>query len=470
MERIRSNTARLKIHVENDHLIMHGSPNESAGCVLRGVLDVHVKEPIKVKSIHLRFSGRMVITWTEPIGNGHERLFHDDRTLINHTWEFLPKTDKLHTLEAGTFTYEFELPLPGDLPETTHVASFYLVQYRLKGTLERARFLPNNTVRRTIHVSRQLLPLTPEFLEAVSINNRWTNKLDYEISVPTKMHSLGDKIPVSIKVTPLTDQLRIRHLSCTFKEYMICRASSGWFGGHSRAQGRVVYFVRDDQFGRDNSNQDDESNIVWNKTLIVPVPSTNSQVQCDVQNDAVRIRHKLKFVISIENPDGHVSELRAALPIQICALHSTGLPSYEETWRTLPYDPTMMVTLLHLRAAAADAEQQDADQLLELPTGFQQQRRNNQQRRRSWRDRASWIFLGNNSGTSGDEHQDDSDDPLTAVAATTSGICSTDLPSYSPTDPASLSRYRHSCFIPDTVSRPSMPRLPTYDELLCASR
>lgn len=408
------------------------------------------------------------------IGNGHERLFHDDRTLINHTWEFLPKTDKLHTLEAGTFTYEFELPLPGDLPETTHVASFYLVQYRLKGTLERARFLPNNTARRTIHISRQLLPLTPEFMEAVSIANRWINKLDYEISVPTKMHSLGDKIPVSIKLTPLTNQLRIRHLSCTFKEYMICRASSGWFGGHSRAQGRVVYFVRDDQFGRDNSNQDD-SFIVWNKTLVVPVPSTNSQVQCDVQNDAVRIRHKLKFVISIENPDGHVSELRAALPIQICALHSTGLPSYEETWRTLPYDPTMMVTLLHLRAAAANAEEQDdADQLLELPTGFQQQQqrqRNNQQRRRSWRDRASWIFSGNNSGTSGDdEHQDDSDDPLTAVAAT-SGICSSDLPSYSLTDPGSLSRYRHSCFIPDhTVSRPSMPRLPTYDELLVTSR
>lgn len=65
MERIRSNTVQLKVHVENDHLIMHGSPNESAGCVLRGVLDVHVKEPIKVKSIHLRFSGRMVITWTE---------------------------------------------------------------------------------------------------------------------------------------------------------------------------------------------------------------------------------------------------------------------------------------------------------------------------------------------------------------------------------------------------------------------
>lgn len=65
MERIRSNATRLKIHVENDQLIMHGSPNESAGCVLRGVLDVHVKEPIKVKSILLRFSGRMVITWTE---------------------------------------------------------------------------------------------------------------------------------------------------------------------------------------------------------------------------------------------------------------------------------------------------------------------------------------------------------------------------------------------------------------------
>lgn len=56
---------KLKIHVESDQLIMYGTPAESAGCVLRGVLELNVTEPTKVKSISLRFSGKMTITWTE---------------------------------------------------------------------------------------------------------------------------------------------------------------------------------------------------------------------------------------------------------------------------------------------------------------------------------------------------------------------------------------------------------------------
>ncbi|KAI9319271.1 hypothetical protein BX666DRAFT_1836910, partial [Dichotomocladium elegans] len=338
MDRIRS-AARVNLLLENDQLTMYGSASESAGCVLRGVLEVEVQEPIKAKAISLRFYGKMIITWTELVGNGHERLFHDDRLLINHTWEFLPKSHKLHCLEPGNYTYEFELPLPGDLPESTQIASFYVVQYRLKATVERARFFPNITSRRAVHVYRQLSPLTEDFMEPVTIANHWANKLDYEISIPTKVFCLGDQIPVSIQVTPLIPDIRIRHLSCTFKEYMVCRASSGWFGGQSRSQGRIIHFSRDESLGKTNSSTDD-SFVVWEKNMAIPVPSSNDLIQCNVLNDAVRIRHKLKFVMSIENPDGHVSELRAALPIHICSINNTmGLPSYDETWRTIPYDP-----------------------------------------------------------------------------------------------------------------------------------
>ncbi|KAI7859271.1 hypothetical protein BDC45DRAFT_456609 [Circinella umbellata] len=350
MDRIRS-SIKTKIHVESDQLIMYGTTSESPGCVLRGVLDVRVQEPTKVKAISLRFTGKMTITWTEPVSHGHERLYQDERLLINHTWNFLPKASNVHQLDPGLYSYEFELPLPGNLPESTHITSFYLVQYRLKATVQRTRLLPNNNAHQLIHLSRQMLPLTPEFLEPVIVANQWTNKLDYEISIPSKIVSHGDHIPISIRVTPLVSDLRIRHLTCTFKEYMICRASSGWFGGHSRAQGRIIHFTRDDHFGASNSSHNNTF-IVWSKVITIPVPRSNHQVQCDVQNDVVRVRHKLKFILSIENPDGHTSELRAALPVMICPKTpvSTGLPSYEETWQTLPYDPALMVSLIHNRS------------------------------------------------------------------------------------------------------------------------
>lgn len=259
----------------------------------------------------------------------------------------------MHILGAGSYTYEFEMVLPGDLPESTYVPNIYTVQYQLKATIERSTFLPNISNRKIIHVSRQLLPFAPEFLEPVSVANQWANKLDYEITLPSKIYTHGDQIPITVRITPLSDALRVRHLSCTLKEYMICRAGNhGFLNTRPRAHGRVLFSTRDDKFGRTNSN--DGGNFVeWTKVQTIPLSSSPQELQCDLQNDSIRIKHKIKFVLSLINADGHVSELRAALPITICAVNNTGLPAYEETWRTLPYNPASMLALLHQQSAAS---------------------------------------------------------------------------------------------------------------------
>jgi hypothetical protein len=268
---------------------------------------------------------------------------------LNHKWTFLPKASKLHVLKAGSYAYDFELALSGDLPESTYVANFYTVQYQLKATIERSTFLPNMTARKWIHLSRQLLPLTPEFLEPVAISNQWANKLDYEITLPTKIYTHGDHIPINIRITPLTNSLRVRHLSCTLKEYMICRAQlhPDFLNTRPRAHGRVLFSTRDDKFGRSNHSTDSDHFVEWAKIQTIQLPTSTQELQCDIQNEAIRIRHKIKFVLSLINADGHVSELRASLPITICAVNNTGLPAYEEAWRSLPYDPATMLALLH---------------------------------------------------------------------------------------------------------------------------
>ncbi|KAF1805346.1 hypothetical protein V8B55DRAFT_1446156 [Mucor lusitanicus] len=350
MDKLRS-SAKLKIHIESDNLIMYGSSSESAGCVLRGVMSLKLQEPTKIKSIALELVGKMAVTWTEGLGNGHDRLFRDEKSVLNHTWTFLPKEAKLHVMNAGDYTYDFELALPGDLPESTYVPNFYTVQYHLKATIERSTFMPNLNLRKIFYVSRQLLPLTPEFLEPVAISNQWSNKLDYEITLPSKIYTHGDQIPITIRITPLTNSLRVRHLSCTLKEYMICRAagSAGILNTRPRAHGRVLFSTRDDKFGRVNNaaSTQAENFIEWTKVQTIPLPTSVQDLQCDIQNEAIRIRHKIKFVLSLINADGHVSELRAALPITICAVNNSGLPAYEEAWRSLPYDPAAFLALLY---------------------------------------------------------------------------------------------------------------------------
>lgn len=64
MDKLRSH-AKVKIHVENENLIMYGNPTESAGCVLRGIMNLQLQETSKIKSIGLELTGKMTISWTE---------------------------------------------------------------------------------------------------------------------------------------------------------------------------------------------------------------------------------------------------------------------------------------------------------------------------------------------------------------------------------------------------------------------
>jgi hypothetical protein len=271
--------------------------------------------------------------------------------LINHTWTFLPRQNKDHVLLAGNYSYDFELVLPGSLPETTHVAKYYLVQYQLKAIAEKSSFLSRNYItRREIHLSRQKHSLSTDCLDPIMITNHWADKLDYEITMPTKVYSHGDTIPITIQAVALAPNLHIRYVSCTFKEYMTCRAINGWFNGKNKSHGRIIHYSRVDQEGTQGAlsySEDTNSNSVWSTTMNINIPDSLLDIQCDAHNDSVRVKHKLKFTMSIENEDGHISELRAVLPVVIAITNTIGgLPAYEEAWRTLPYDPVLMMALI----------------------------------------------------------------------------------------------------------------------------
>lgn len=281
------------------------------------------------------------------LGGGYERKFNDQQTLIDHMWTYLPQQKENHLLKPGQYSYEFELILPGKLPESTHVAKYYLVQYQLRAVAERPGFLvPNYTIVKNIHLSRQKSCIISDYLEPIVVESRWASKLDYEISIPTRVFTFGDTIPITIQVFPLAPHLHIRYLCCTFKEYMTCRAINGWFNGKNKTHGRIIKYIRKDQHTLVDKGIVRDA-TVWTTELKIQVPESMTDIQCDAKNESVKVRHQLKLVMSIENEDGHISELRAALPVVIAITNTiVGLPAYEETSRTLPYDPVLMLTLI----------------------------------------------------------------------------------------------------------------------------
>ncbi|CAO3627436.1 unnamed protein product [Cunninghamella blakesleeana] len=349
MDNFRS-TGKLSIQVENDSLVMFGTSLESAGCVLRGVIQFSLTQPLKVKTISVRFTGKSIFTWSEPLGNG-EKLYHEEvNNILDETYTCLPRQSKLHHLPAGEHKYDFEFILRGSLPETTCVANFYQVDYKLKATLERPAFLKNQTARRSIHLARQLFsPFSPEFMEPVNMIKRCENNIEMLVTMPTKIYAFGDIIPLTVHAACLHSHLRLKLLSCNLKEYIILGDNvASKIDERSRAHGRHLFSTKVTQFNTTTilpttsdfsyllSSLSSNENIdhLWTKQFNITLPSNKNEMHCDIGNSMVRVKHKFKFILDVHNNQtGENIQLRLAVPINICALslNTNELPPYEES-------------------------------------------------------------------------------------------------------------------------------------------
>ncbi|KAI8086479.1 uncharacterized protein BX664DRAFT_366029 [Halteromyces radiatus] len=332
--------ADFKINLETDHIILHGSVEESGGVMLRGsvVLDCH--ENTKIKSITLKIIGKIKVNWIEGTGS-HQRLYKEEQTILEHEWSFMPQTRKTYHLSEHHYQWDFELPLPGDLPETIH-HDLGEVYYRLKAVAERPTFSINYTDKRSLKVSRLMLPTSMELMQSVLISNVWADKLSYDISVPSKCYTMGGMLPITFQFIPIAPDLKIRSITCTLKEYMTLSTCD-----HSKTETRIVKVHRDDNY-QDTAEHEGE---IYRKTEIMVIPDeASNHLMMDTVNDLIKVKHKLKFTVTLVNADGHISELRAAIPIIIAAISAeedaNALPAYEDAWRTAPYDPATISQLI----------------------------------------------------------------------------------------------------------------------------
>jgi hypothetical protein len=308
----------FQIRLQDNTLTLHGSQSESVGCVLRGQLVLAIPEPTKIKEIKLTFQGTSKISWVDGTGKG--QYFHDEeRILYQHDWTFLPARKQYHVLEPNNYHWDFELVLPGTLPETIEGCQHGSVKYTLKAVAERPTFAVNLHTQREVTLLRSLLP-SLENLQSAIMASTWINKVEYEFSANSSVFSLGDKISVLINLRSL-DDLKIQSILCVFKEYTTYRIRT--------------CKKQDSKTIRSIYQQTDS----WNHFMEIQIPNNLNECHYDSQNDIIRICHKLKFYVKFINDQNRVCELRATLPITITSISPDSdimtLPAYNENENVL---------------------------------------------------------------------------------------------------------------------------------------
>ena len=150
------------------------------------------------------------------------------------------------------------------------------------------------------------------------MENIWPNKIEYTIGTPSKAVVFGTSIQVNFRLVSLLKGLRIGLCSTEVLEtHEFTIEQDGTTPERKRKETRSIAV---DQYTADeeaDSDILDEQAEGYQFSRYLELPKTLKSCIQDAEIHGIKIRHKLKFNIALHNPDGHISELRATLPISL---------------------------------------------------------------------------------------------------------------------------------------------------------
>ncbi|KAF4973940.1 hypothetical protein FZEAL_9103 [Fusarium zealandicum] len=331
----RSSYSLFDIRLESDFIVFRGSEHESSGQVLKGTLVLCLQAPLKIEDVRLRLVGTLRHSWADPRGSApgvSGQKVDKTTTILEHRWTpFVGTHGKSMTLPAGNYEWPFDYMLPGNIAESVEGIPEASITYKLRATVGRGKLAYDLHANKHIRIIRTLEPGALEFLHAMSVENIWPNKVDYSIIIPQKAVVFGGLVTMDMRFTPLLKGLELGDITARLMEVRECcvQASSGFNTKEHRTEREVSVWKF--AVSREEHWQDmieDTGQEGWALTKKLNLPKRLRQCIQDLNHHGIKVRHKIKLTVALCNPDGHISELRATLPVSIFI--SPNMPLDEE--------------------------------------------------------------------------------------------------------------------------------------------
>ncbi|KAF9876229.1 carbon catabolite repression protein [Colletotrichum karsti] len=315
----------FEIRLDNDFIVFRGGEDESAGQILKGVVVLCLPTPLKIEDVHLRLTGTLRLSWdySKSAASGvSSQKVDKTTTLLQHRWApFVGGNGGKNTiLQAGNYEWPFEYTLPGNTAESVEGIPEASITYKLKATVARGKLAYDLHAYKALRIIRTLEPAALEFLHAMSVENIWPNKVDYSIIIPQKAVVFGATVPLQMRFTPLLKGLEMGEISVKMLEIRECtlQGPTGNIFKEHRTEREVSnwkFEVDRDEHWHDTIEDTGQEGWLVEKKL--NLPKRLRQCVQDLNHNGIKVRHKLKLVVALKNPDGHISELRATLPVSI---------------------------------------------------------------------------------------------------------------------------------------------------------
>ncbi|PFH60597.1 hypothetical protein XA68_10698 [Ophiocordyceps unilateralis] len=320
----RNSYSLFDIRLDQDFIVFRGNDHESSGQLLKGVVVLCLSTLLRIEDVRLRLTGTLRLAWTDPRsstpGVSSQRVDRST-TILDHRWTpFVGTHGKSMTLPAGNYEYPFEFTLPGDTAESVEGIPEASITYRLKATVGRGKLAYDLHAYKHLRVIRTLEPGALELLHAMSVENIWPNKVDYSIVIPHKAVVFGGTINMEMRFTPLLKGLELGEITAKFIELRDCwiQGSTGLSLREHHTEREVSHWKFDvDHRHHWHDMIEDTGQEGWTLKKPLKLPKRLRQCIQDLNHHGIKVRHKIKLTVALKNPDGHISELRATLPVSI---------------------------------------------------------------------------------------------------------------------------------------------------------
>ncbi|CAG8808073.1 14512_t:CDS:1, partial [Racocetra persica] len=230
-------------------------------------------------------------------------------------------------LDAGAHIYDFELYLPGNLPETI-TADRGRVSYKIVARAVRAGLQTNLNVSQRVTIIRTIFDERNG--EGIVYSNDWRKTLGYEINLSKKAYMLGESMRVDLKFSPLIRDVQIIAIQLKIYEESTYKSNGQKV---TESQTFDAFHCRFDDPAISKSVGED-GNIYCH---IAPrMPECTGPIHYSCKSSGITITHKLRFLFTVTTPvadssKGKRNKFEVNMPVTILScICADDLPTYDE--------------------------------------------------------------------------------------------------------------------------------------------
>ncbi|KAL2865206.1 arrestin family protein [Aspergillus lucknowensis] len=299
----------VDVELDQEDVVFQGSEDEAIGVYLGGRLAFRFKEPTAITHIRLHLSG--VRRVSAPTRAGWIRTSRESE-FYKRTWEFHDASQTApEILPVRHHKYPFSAVLEGTLPESIEGFRDASITYFFKVEIGR-KHGKDVSYRKPLRIIR-----IPK-LQAVdtTLEEVWANKIAYQVHIPSKAVAFGTAIDVNYGFVPLLKDLKIDRIETQLSELREFTLNEDDLVLARNSDSTRI--LSSDRYTIDEGAQDPtrpKGGCQFSHSI--PLPQSLRQCVQDTDTMGIRVKHKLRIYVRMQNPDGHYSELRIAVPVSI---------------------------------------------------------------------------------------------------------------------------------------------------------